>query len=123
MAIMKDAGTGQSRYKPVLEVSWKEKGKHIYLLDPSEEIKIGRDFDANQICIRRETVSNEHCLIAMHNGVLTVQDLNSSNGTFIKRGMKRYRVNGRVYVNNGDCLLIGGVSMKLQLFIFDAAYI
>ena len=123
MAITRGPESKQSRFKPVLEIMWRDGDKHSYLFDPVEPIRIGRDYDINQICIRRDTVSNEHCILVMYNGALTVQDLNSSNGTYIKRGMRKYKVKGRVYVNNGDYLIIGGIKMKLHLFAFDATYI
>lgn len=112
-----------NRYRPVLEFIWKDDCKRSFLFDPSSPIRIGKDPVKNNICIREASVSAEHCLLVMHKGALTLQDLRSSNGTYIRRRGRRYRVDGRVYVNNGDRIEVGGLSMKVNLFMFDAAYI
>lgn len=122
-AISREYGPDQGRQRFILELSWKDEAQRTYLFDPSTPVRIGRDPEKNQLCIRRDTVSSEHCLLVIYKGALTVQDLNSSNGTFIKRRHSRYRVSGRVYVKNGDRLEIGGLSIKVNCFLFDAAYI
>ena len=121
--ISRDKTSEMERIRPVLELSWKYDRRQSYLFDPISPIRVGRDPNRNQICIRKDSVGAEHCILVMYNGALTVQDLDSRNGTFIKRGHKRYRVNGRVYVKNGDRLEVGGLSMKINLFMFDSAYI
>lgn len=122
-AISRDANAEYTRIRPVLELTWKDTRKRDFLFDPSVPIRVGKDPVRNNICIRRETVGAEHCVLMMYRGALTVQDLNSRNGTFIKRGRKRYRIRGRVFVRNGDRLEVGGVSMQINLFMFDSAYV
>ena len=122
-AISRESGHDHGRSRFVLELSWKDSAKRKYLFDPSVPVRIGRDPEKNQVCIRRDVVSSEHCLLVMYKGALTVQDLNSSNGTFIRRKHSRYRVNGRVYLKNGDRLEIGGICFRVEVFFFDAAYI
>lgn len=122
-AISRDSKPDQNRIRPVLELQWKDNRKRHYLFDPSMPVRIGKDPLRNNICIRREAVSSEHCVLIMHRGALTVQDLNTRNGTYIKRGRKRYRINGRVYIQNGDRLEVGGLSMTISLFMYDVAYI
>lgn len=122
-AISREFGQDQGRSRFVLELSWKDDIKRDYLFDPSVPVRIGRDPEKNQVCIRRDTVSSEHCLLVMYKGALTIQDLNSTNGTYIRRNRSRYRVNGRVYLKNGDRVEIGGLSIRVNVFFFDAAYI
>ncbi len=57
--------------------------------------------------------SRQHACIAFENGILTIEDLNSSNGTFVNRtrvypGQKR-----QLYVN--DVVQIGTVQLKLKI--------
>lgn len=112
------------RYRPVLELTWKDKsGRRAFLFDPSSPVRIGKDPGKNNICIRNASVSAEHCLLVMHKGALTLQDLSSRNGTYVRRRGRRYRVDGRVYVSNGDRIEAGSLCMKVNLFMYDVAYI
>ncbi len=57
--------------------------------------------------------SRQHALITFEEGILTLEDLNSSNGTFVNRdrvypGQKRQ-------LNVGDTVQIGNVQMKLKV--------
>jgi hypothetical protein len=57
--------------------------------------------------------SRQHALITLEEGTLTIEDLNSSNGTYVNRA--------RVYpgqkrpLNVGDTIQIGNVQMKLKV--------
>jgi hypothetical protein len=55
--------------------------------------------------------SRQHALIQSENGILTVEDLNSSNGTFINR-TRLYPGQKRV-LNINDIVQIGTVQMKV----------
>lgn len=121
--ISREAAMDPGRIRPVLELSWKDDSKRAYLFDPVYPVKVGKDPAKNNVCIRKATVGSEHCLLEIYKGALTVQDLNSRNGTYIRRSGRRYKVDGRVYVKNGDRLEVGGLSMKIRLFMYDAAYI
>lgn len=122
-ALARDNSNLQNRMRPVLQVSWKDEKKRSYVLDPTEIISIGRDPSINQISIRQDTVSAQHCRLMLHNGKLTIQDMNSANGTWIKRKYGVYPVNGRIYLRNGDSIIIGEMEMQIKLFMFDTAYI
>lgn len=57
--------------------------------------------------------SRQHALIAFEEGTLTIEDLNSSNGTYVNRtrvypGQKRP-------LNAGDTIQIGNVQMKVKV--------
>lgn len=122
-AISRDRVQEPGRIRPVLELTWKNRERKTFLFDPLSPVRIGKDPAKNSICIRNGMVGSEHCLLVMHNGALTLQDLNSKNGTYIRRGGRRYRIEGRVYVNNGDKIEVGGLIMKASLFMYDSAYI
>ncbi len=122
-AISRDSVQDIGRIRPVLELSWKDDSNRSFLFDPTTPVKIGKDPTKNNICIRKGMVGSEHCLLVMYHGALTLQDLKSKNGTYIRRNGRRYRVEGRVYVRNGDRIEVGGLTMKIKLFMYDAAYI
>ena len=122
-SIRKEGAPLQQRKVFLVELSWEDSAKRAYVLDPSVPITIGREPDLNQISIRQDQVSAEHCKIALHKGKLIVQDLNSVNGTYIKRFFFKQRVNGAAYIKRGDKLIVGGIVMTVTPFEFDAAYV
>jgi hypothetical protein len=91
-----------------------------YVFDPKEGITFGRGQD-NQICIKEKTVSTDHCQIILHEGNVFLQDRNSSNGTYIKRGMQTIQIDSgaSVSLQSGDQIKIGSSSFKLRLFYYD----
>lgn len=56
------------------------------------------------------SVSRRHCLLQIGDGVLTVEDLDSVNGTFVNGN----RVQGRQVVRPGDSLEIGPVRFRVE---------
>ena len=57
--------------------------------------------------------SRQHAFITFENGSLTVEDLNSSNGTFVNRA--RIYPGQKCPLNVGDVVQIGTVQMKLKV--------
>jgi pSer/pThr/pTyr-binding forkhead associated (FHA) protein len=55
-------------------------------------------------------ISRKHCRLVKQNGVLMIQDLGSSNGTFINN--KRIQ---EAELSPGDSLQLGGVSFVVQI--------
>lgn len=122
-SISKEEAPLQQRKVLLLELSWEDSARRAYVLDPSVPITIGREPELNQISIRQDMVSAQHCKIMLHKGKLIVQDLNSANGTYIRRFILKQRVNGSAYLKRGDKLIIGGLAMTVFPFVFDAAYV
>ncbi|MGD9405017.1 MAG: FHA domain-containing protein [Anaerolineae bacterium] len=75
---------GKEKHNPRLRVlSGKMKGKEYPLDD--EATTIGRD-ESNRIVLRHESqVSRNHCRILTHLGFVWLEDLKSSNGTYLTR--------------------------------------
>ena len=84
---------------------WKEK---LLALCEGEQTA-GRDEDC-ELVIDAETVSRRHARITVISGNATIEDLNSTNGIFVKG--KRVR---RFSLNDGDVVTIG----KHELMYFD----
>lgn len=57
--------------------------------------------------------SRQHAFIEFTNGMLTVEDLNSSNGTFVNRN--RIYPGQKCPLNVGDVIQIGTVQMKVKV--------
>lgn len=56
--------------------------------------------------------SRQHAVVNFEGGVLTIEDLNSSNGTFVNR--TRIYPNQKRPLNVGDIIQIGTVQMKIK---------
>lgn len=108
--------------KLMLYLKWTDSEKRGYVFDPERTVRIGRDFENSDICIREETVSSRHCVLFLYQGALYLQDLNSRNGTWLKRGLGRQQVQGTAPVFSGDKILVGSLTIKVTVFTFDMAY-
>ena len=78
-------------------------------LKMDREIIIGRSSDLDMVLVE-DMVSRKHAKIATHNAQIIIQDLGSTNGTFVN-GEKIKRVRLR----EGDRILIGTSIIKLVL--------
>ncbi len=83
------------------------RGKKIQLRH--ETTIVGRRRDCN-LCIPSSEVSRRHCLLQFQDGCLTVEDLNSINGTFLNEE----RIADKSVVYPGDRLAIGPVHFTVQ---------
>jgi len=72
-----------------------------------QEIVIGRSSDLDMVLVE-EMVSRKHARIALQNGVITIEDLGSTNGTFVN-GEKVQRGT----LAEGDRVLIGTNILKV----------
>lgn len=74
----------------------------------TNEITMGRK-DDNSIILNDQYVSGHHSKIYIRNEQCIVEDLNSTNGTFVNGDM----INGRRYVEEGDKIRVGSVTFKI----------
>lgn len=114
----------QDRYpenKTMVFLSWKDSGKNGYVFDAEQTIKIGRDPERNDLCIRDRTVSEQHCMLFLYENRLVVQDLDSTNGTYVKKGMFQHRVSQTEFLSSGDSLIFPGYKIRVEVFPFDTS--
>jgi FHA domain/Domain of unknown function (DUF4388) len=78
-----------------------------YPLEEGRRIVIGRSSDLDMMLVE-EMVSRRHAQIGMQNGIITIEDLGSTNGTFVN-GEKIQRASLR----EGDRVLIGTSILKV----------
>ncbi len=87
-------------------ISGKYQGGEFPLL-PNREIVVGRSSDLDMVLVE-DMVSRKHAKIATHEGQLVIQDLGSTNGTFVNgEKIKKTRL------KEGDRVLIGTSILKL----------
>lgn len=98
---------GPSRGRLALRfISGKYQGGE-FPLDEFHEIAIGRSSDLDMVLVE-EMVSRRHARITMEQGVVSIEDLGSTNGTFVN-GEKIQRAT----LHEGDRVLIGTSILKL----------
>ena len=109
--------------KVMLYLKSKSSGKKSqFVFDPEKEIVIGRDSARCTIYINEAQVSHTHSRIYMLQNHVFLQDLNSSNGTYVNRGLfKKYAIfNGdQIELRTGDKILIGSCVFDVCLFYYD----
>ncbi len=71
---------------------------------------IGRD-DANDIVIKNEFVSRHHARVIFEDGKFFLEDLNSTNGTFLNG----QRVIGKALLDNGYLIKLGRTILRFQI--------
>ena len=69
---------------------------------------IGRAAECD-LAIEDKYLSSRHARFSLDEGDLTVEDLGSTNGTFVNQGM----VHGRVHLAKGDIVQVGGVLFEV----------
>ena len=108
------------RQKLMLELSWKSDKVERYIFDPTSPIVIGRN-TLNDVMIDWDTVSANHCQIYAIGNQLCLSDMNSTHGTFVKRGRKLYRVTQPIVLEEGDTILLDSLGLHVHIFVFDTA--
>ncbi len=89
-------------------------GARVYFL-PGERQTLGRGQDA-QICIDDPTISRTHAIIHVTPGGVWVEDLQSTNGSFVHQ----QRILSLTLVNTGDPLQFGGLHFQLGFTDLDS---
>ncbi len=74
-----------------------------------EELSIGRDL-SNHVVVEQESVSRRHCALRVRNGGLCLQDLGSTNGTYLNDVEVRYP--REEPLRSGDLIKVGGTIFK-----------
>lgn len=71
---------------------------------------IGRE-DVNQVIVPNEAISKKHAKLTFADGKFYIEDLSSSNGTFLNGT----RVHTRTVLRNGDLIRLGAVIVKFEI--------
>ena len=114
---------GYHGQKLMVYLKWRNGDRQGYVFSPEKGIRIGRIPECNEICIQENLISGEHCKIYISENRLAVQDFQSANGTWVRRGLFKHRVQGAEYIMTGDVLQIGSIKIKIILFWIDTSNI
>jgi ABC-type multidrug transport system ATPase subunit/pSer/pThr/pTyr-binding forkhead associated (FHA) protein len=88
----------------------------------AESTTIGRDSNTSDIVVTGPTISRQHCRFLISSGRVILEDLGSSNGTFVNHT----QINGSVTLSDSDVIGLGGPQpdyLRLQLAGSDEASI
>lgn len=84
-----------------------QQDRHLAL--PEANNVVGRGPNVH-VHLDEESVSKQHACITFADGVFQIEDLGSSNGTFVNGK----RIHGQSVVRPGDLLRLGAVILKLE---------
>src|SRR5437588_3459113 len=105
--MVSDGGEGQEGAQWALRfISGKYQGGE-FPLRPNREIIIGRSSDLDMVLVE-DMVSRKHAKITTDEHVVTIQDLGSTNGTFVNGEKVR-----KADLKDGDRILIGTSIIKI----------
>lgn len=85
----------------------------VKFVEFSNSATVGRR-SSNDLIIPDNAVSGMHCELTFDDGKVYIEDLNSTNGTFIDGE----RIS-RAELKNGDILIIGKMSFKVNISVID----
>lgn len=124
--VPQDLIASTKKAESVVPPTKKELGKRRYFLffknlegTPSFEVAnkstVGRT--TGDITIADPSLSNEHATFSVQDGLMTVTDHGSTNGTFIDG--KRIKPGKNMIVDQGDHVLLGPISVEIKLEMPD----
>jgi pSer/pThr/pTyr-binding forkhead associated (FHA) protein len=85
-------------------------GEKRSILVAKDEFLIGRGSDCD-LRIKASAISRHHCLLRLRGQEITVQDLGSSNGTYVNG----QRVRSQTELHNGDQLALGSCQLLVEV--------
>ncbi len=99
------------------------KNEEGYVFDPERSVLIGRDKERCDICLQDVTVSGQHCELFLYEGEIYLQDLNSQNGTVVKRRIFSHTLYGeQELLRNRDRFKVGSTWFMIMIFYYDSAF-
>lgn len=99
---------------PALSLAPQAQGERPPMRFLTPQVIIGRD-PACDCRLEDKTISGQHARLSYHHAQWWVEDLNSTNGTFLNGEP----VLGAVVATSGDQLRCGGVDLQVQIGSFD----
>ncbi len=83
-----------------------------FLLEDKKEIIVGRSSDLDMVLVE-DMVSRKHARIACSDQI-TIEDLGSTNGTFVNRGRRLLPGSPQV-LNDGDEIIVGKTFLRFKV--------
>ena len=102
--------TNENKTPPILPLliaeAGPDRGREITV--PEGEISLGRS-SQNDVCLVDPILSRHHCRISFHDGVLSVEDLDSANGTLVNGDEVK-----TAELHDGDTVTIGDTVLRVR---------
>ncbi len=102
--------TNETQTPPILPLliaeAGPDRGREITV--PEGEISLGRS-SQNDVCLVDPILSRHHCRISFHGGVLSVEDLDSANGTLVNGNEVK-----TAELHDGDTVTIGDTVLRVR---------
>lgn len=76
-----------------------------------KKLSIGRE--QGDIVIKNSSISNEHCTLESNEGLLTITDHGSTNGTFVDG--KKIKPGKPAIIDEGDKVFVGALAIEIKL--------
>jgi hypothetical protein len=86
-------------------------GGRFFVVYDGEQLALGRDPDMADIVVMDPAISRRHCILSKAAGVIMLEDLGSTNGTFVNDE----RVHGTVEIGLGDNVRVGSTRLYMTL--------
>lgn len=110
----------RSSVRTMLILGWEDDGWQEYIFDLAEGVWIGRGKEGNQLVIYDLNVSRNHCRLTEQNDCLYLEDLESANGTLVKKNGRWKRVWGKEQIREGCEFSVGPVIFKVKTISVDS---
>ncbi len=102
--------TSENQTPPILPLliaeAGPDRGREITV--PEGEISLGRS-SQNDVCLVDPILSRHHCRISFHGGVLSIEDLDSANGTLVNGDEVK-----TAELHDGDTVTIGDTVLRVR---------
>lgn len=99
------------------------KDEEGYVFDPERGVMIGRDKEKCDLCLQDVTVSGQHCELFLYKGNVFLQDLDSQNGTVVKKRIFSHTLYGDLeLLRNKDRFKVGNTWFTIMIFFYDSAF-
>jgi pSer/pThr/pTyr-binding forkhead associated (FHA) protein len=104
-----EGGTSRRRRAGSLALKFIEPVEHAgERVDVAVAVTVGRSADCD-LQIPDTYISSRHARFANDNGDLTIEDLGSTNGTYVNQEL----IHGRLLLERGDIVQVGGVLFEV----------
>lgn len=113
-SLFRDPSWNSVTARPYVLIRWKDGEKQSFVFDSEQGIHIGYDPHFNQIGILDKTVSAKHCVLYSIGNRLYIQDMNSTNGTWVRYLWKKKRVVGRMELKSKATIYVGSWAFKIR---------
>lgn len=109
---------GRQQHRLMLSLEdTKSDGERRYTAPIQGKLTVGRKAGEVDIAIQDRSISGRHCQFEFRNERLYLNDLNSTNGTYLMIKKEKQRVSGNgAVVKNGDVILLGETELAITIY-------